>query len=99
MGSSNYAYTSYAFFDDTEPNRYPYSFCQRNTTFFTGYRITPHSQFFDSTEQANTECTLYEYYAPNFPNCIPNHGGFISDVTHVTPTETAIPTGYLTNLI
>jgi hypothetical protein len=98
LQAANYAYTTYAHFDDTEPNIYGYSFCDRDETFFTSERITSHSEFQDTTEQVNTECTLYEYFSPNFPMCVPNYGGFISPTTHNQPTETAVPDGYSTQL-
>jgi hypothetical protein len=78
MRSSTYTYDTYAFFDDSEDNIYPYSFCDIDETFFTDKQITSHSEFPDPTEQVKTECTLYEYFDPNFPTCVPNWGGFVS---------------------
>lgn len=98
LQAATYTYTTYAFFDDTEDNIYGYSYCDRDEEFYTSERITSHSEFQDSTETVNTECTLYEYFSPNFPMCVPNYGGFISPTTHDRPTETAVPDNYLTTL-
>lgn len=98
MQGSTYTYDTYAHFDDTEDNVYPYSFCDIDETFFTSERITSHSEYQDTTEQASTECTLYEWFTPNFPMCHPNYGGFISPTNVDQPTETAVPDGYLTQL-
>ncbi len=98
MNAASYSYSTYAWFDDTEGNIYPYSYCNIDESYFTGAQITSHSEYYDSTEKSKTECTLYEYFSPNFPSCVPNYSGFISDVTHDRPTETAVPNGYYTQL-
>lgn len=71
MQTSTYTYDTYAFFDDTEDNIYPYSYCDIDESYFTAAQITSHSEFIDSTETVETECTLYEYFSPNFPMCVP----------------------------
>lgn len=78
MHGPGYTYDTYAFFEDTEPDIYAYSYCNIDESWFTSERITSHSEFQDSSETLNTECTLYEHLTPNFPMCEPNYGGFIS---------------------
>ena len=74
-------YTTYAWFDDTEPNIYPYSFCNIDEDYFTAAQVHSHEENPDSTEKLNTDCTLYEHLEANFPMCKVNYGGFISDST------------------
>jgi hypothetical protein len=97
-GANDLAYDTYAHFDDTEANIYAYSYCDIDENFFDSERITSHSEFQDSSETLNTECTLYEYLTPNFPMCHPAHGGFVSPSARNQPTDTAVPDGYLTQI-
>ena len=92
------SFTTYALFDETEKNIYPYSFRDRDESYFDNTLITSRSEFSDSSEKAITECTLFKESSPNFPMCEPNYSGFISDITRERPSETTVPNGYYTGL-